>query len=198
MGKLPVHDHNMPLGMKVFSGLLQCGRRFRNHCIRKTEQHPVNWHRQKHPCCVLLPQLDVVPLMALGKLPGFCQHRVAAVDAKDFSRRTDGIDKQTKISACPTTDLKHLITRLKAQSRYRFGPNIYGKPEQDVKQRVDRRQMTIAPTNKIDFVIETQALSPQSLNLPARVWEAGGHARIYPFTDVSGIRVERDENYISM
>jgi hypothetical protein len=58
--------------------------------------------------------------------------------------------------------------------------------------------MTVAPTNKIDFVIETQALSPQSLNLPARVWEAGGHARIYPFTDVSGIRVERDENYISM
>src|SRR6516165_2556729 len=112
MSKLPVHNHNMSLGEKVFPGLLQRSQRFRNHCIGKTEQHPVYWRGQTHLCCVFLPQLDVVPLMAVGKLPGFCQHRVAAVDAKNFSGGTDSFDKPAKISAGPATHLKHLVTGL--------------------------------------------------------------------------------------
>ena len=71
--------------------------------------------------------------MALGKLSAFCQHRVAAVDAKNLSCRADGFDKQAKISAGPATNLKHLVARLKAQSLYRFSSDIQWKPEQEVK-----------------------------------------------------------------
>ena len=69
----------------------------------------------------------------VGKLPGFCQHRVAAVDAKNFSGGTDSFDKPAKISAGPATNLKHLVARLKAQSLYRFSSDIQWKPEQEVK-----------------------------------------------------------------
>src|SRR5215467_14609366 len=124
MSKLPVHDHNMPLVVKVFPGLRQSGHGFRYHRFRKTEQDRIYGHRQEHLGCLLLPQLDVVPLMAFGKLSGFCQHRVATVDAKNFSRRTDGFNEQTKISACPTTYLEHLVTGLEIQSRYRPSSNI--------------------------------------------------------------------------
>src|SRR5215469_13117693 len=155
MSKLPVHNYNISLGEKVFPCLLQRSHRFRNHRIGKTEQHPIYRRGQMNLCCVFLPQLDVVPSMAVGKLPGFCQHRVAAVDSKNFSGGTDGLDQPAKISAGPATHLKHLVTGLEFQSLYRFSSNVQRKPKQEVKQRVDRRQMIVAPTNKIDFVTET-------------------------------------------
>ena len=99
--------------------------------------------------CVELSQTE------LGKLPGFCQHRVAAVHAKNFSRGTDSFDQLAKISAGAATHLKHLVTELEFQLLYRFSSNIQREPKQEVKQRVDRRQIIIAPTDKIDFVTET-------------------------------------------
>ena len=99
--------------------------------------------------CVELNQTEV------GKLPGFCQHRVAAVDAKNFSGGTDSFDKPAKISAGPATHLKHFVTGFEFQLPYCFSSNVQREPKQEVKQRVDRRQIIIAPTDKIDFVTET-------------------------------------------
>src|SRR5215472_674488 len=169
MGKLPVHDHNMPLVVKVFPGLRQRGQRVRNHRVRKTEQDSVNWGGQMHLCCVFQQQLDVMPLMTLGKLFGFCQHRVATVDAKNFSRRTDAFNEQTKVCACPTTDLKHLVPRLEVQPIYRVSSNVPWKPKQEVEEGVDGRQMIIAPPNEVDIVIEGQPVAPKCMKLPRPV-----------------------------
>src|SRR5215467_2431381 len=137
MSKLPVHNHNISLGEKVFPCLLQRSHRFRNHRIGKTEQHPIYRRWQTHLCCVSLPQVDVVPLMAVRKLPGFCQHRVEAVDSKNFSNGTDSFDQPAKISAGPTTHVKYLVTGLEFQLLYRFRSNVQRNPKQEVKQRVD-------------------------------------------------------------
>jgi hypothetical protein len=94
--------------------------------------------------------------MALAKVSGFGQHSLAAIDSKNFSRRPYSFDKSRKISTGSATHLKHFVPRFEVQSVYRLSPNFQRKEKQEVKNRVDRRQLIIAVTNKIEVVIETQ------------------------------------------
>ena len=99
--------------------------------------------------CVELSQTEV------GKLPGFANIASQQSTPKTSPMGLTASTSRRRFRPVPQTHLKYPVTGFEFQLPYRFSSNVQREPKQEVNQRVDRRQIIIAPTDKIDFVTET-------------------------------------------